>query len=325
MLDDLRVDLKVTVLADVDWMLLVRRSAGAARRARHRPRGAHALHGRRLQRQPRDHRLHRLQDVANKYLDYGMGINVITANKKVAWACWRPRRACAVQEQRAVAVRDDGAWLGPARPLDDQGQAERRHDHGRGRLRTPVPAQRRGRRRAALGRARAGGRRGFREPDPATTRFLDVERKTVGRARAGLKTELSDIEGECLLPAALKGWSPARPTARLVAAQRSRRQAVRRRLLRASRRRRARARCWCRSGGSTKTARRQSRETVDKGTALSRCQGNDNIIAIYSKRYSSQPLVIQGPGAGAEITASGLFADLLSLARSCVEWTQTGC
>ena len=66
-------------------------------------------------------------------------------------------------------------------------------------------------------------------------------------------------------------------------------------------------------------------EALPQSNALTRCVSNDNIIAIYSKRYSSQPLVIQGPGAGAEITASGLFADLLSLARSCVEWTQTGC
>ena len=57
-------------------------------------------------------------------------------------------------------------------------------------------------------------------------------------------------------------------------------------------------------------------ETVDKGTALSRCQGNDNIIAILSNRYSPQPLIIQGPGAGAAVTASGLYADLLQLTRT---------
>ena len=54
---------------------------------------------------------------------------------------------------------------------------------------------------------------------------------------------------------------------------------------------------------------------------LTRAVGNDNIISITSRRYSPQPLVIQGPGAGAEITASGLFADLLHLSRTLVEWT----
>ena len=54
---------------------------------------------------------------------------------------------------------------------------------------------------------------------------------------------------------------------------------------------------------------------------LTRAIGNDNIIAITSARYSPQPLVIQGPGAGADITAAGLFADLLGLSRTLVEWT----
>eukprot|EP00966_Prymnesium_polylepis_P195667 4535165-Prymnesium_polylepis.1 len=54
---------------------------------------------------------------------------------------------------------------------------------------------------------------------------------------------------------------------------------------------------------------------------MTRAVDNDNIIAITSGRYSPQPLVIQGPGAGADITASGLFADLLHLSRTLVEWT----
>ena len=42
----------------------------------------------------------------------------------------------------------------------------------------------------------------------------------------------------------------------------------------------------------------------------------NNIIAILSNRYSPQPLIIQGPGAGAAVTASGLYADLLQLTRT---------
>lgn len=41
--------------------------------------------------------------------------------------------------------------------------------------------------------------------------------------------------------------------------------------------------------------------------------GADNMLIIKSKRYCQQPLVIQGPGAGAEVTAAGVFADLLRL------------
>ncbi len=39
----------------------------------------------------------------------------------------------------------------------------------------------------------------------------------------------------------------------------------------------------------------------------------DNVIEFVTDRYSDNPLVIQGPGAGPEVTAAGLFADLLRL------------
>lgn len=43
--------------------------------------------------------------------------------------------------------------------------------------------------------------------------------------------------------------------------------------------------------------------------------GKDNIVLFYTNRYSEQPLVIKGAGAGAEVTASGVFADILRAAR----------
>ena len=42
-------------------------------------------------------------------------------------------------------------------------------------------------------------------------------------------------------------------------------------------------------------------------------RGSDNIIAFTTKRYSQTPLVIQGPGAGADVTAMGVFSDILKL------------
>lgn len=40
-------------------------------------------------------------------------------------------------------------------------------------------------------------------------------------------------------------------------------------------------------------------------------KGKDNIIMFYTERYHDQPLIIRGAGAGAEVTASGLFADII--------------
>jgi aspartokinase/homoserine dehydrogenase 1 len=44
-------------------------------------------------------------------------------------------------------------------------------------------------------------------------------------------------------------------------------------------------------------------------------KGADNIVAFRSRRYAEQPLVIKGPGAGAEVTAAGVFADIIRIAR----------
>jgi len=44
--------------------------------------------------------------------------------------------------------------------------------------------------------------------------------------------------------------------------------------------------------------------------------GTDNRVAIHSDRYRDQPLVIQGPGAGAEVTAAGLLDDVIRIASS---------
>ena len=43
-------------------------------------------------------------------------------------------------------------------------------------------------------------------------------------------------------------------------------------------------------------------------------RGTDNRIAIWSDRYRDRPLVIQGPGAGAEVTAAALLDDALKIA-----------
>jgi aspartokinase/homoserine dehydrogenase 1 len=42
--------------------------------------------------------------------------------------------------------------------------------------------------------------------------------------------------------------------------------------------------------------------------------GKDNIVLFYTDRYPEQPMVIKGAGAGAEVTASGVFADIIRAA-----------
>jgi aspartokinase/homoserine dehydrogenase 1 len=42
----------------------------------------------------------------------------------------------------------------------------------------------------------------------------------------------------------------------------------------------------------------------------------DNVVQFTTRRYRDNPLVVQGPGAGPEVTAAGVFADLLRVAAS---------
>ena len=41
--------------------------------------------------------------------------------------------------------------------------------------------------------------------------------------------------------------------------------------------------------------------------------GSDNIVSFVTERYKETPLVVKGPGAGAEVTAAGVFADLIQV------------
>ncbi|KAK7359313.1 hypothetical protein VNO77_01268 [Canavalia gladiata] len=51
-----------------------------------------------------------------------------------------------------------------------------------------------------------------------------------------------------------------------------------------------------------------------KDHPFAQLSGSDNIIAFTTRRYKNQPLIVRGPGAGAQVTAGGIFCDILRLA-----------
>jgi len=53
--------------------------------------------------------------------------------------------------------------------------------------------------------------------------------------------------------------------------------------------------------------------SVNKSHPFYNLKGNDNIVALTTQNYSTQPLIIRGRGAGAEFTASGIFSDILRI------------
>lgn len=57
-------------------------------------------------------------------------------------------------------------------------------------------------------------------------------------------------------------------------------------------------------------------EPVPKDTSFGRLEGQDNLFEIVTDRYAEAPLTIRGPGAGPEVTAAGVLADVLKVARA---------
>jgi len=54
-------------------------------------------------------------------------------------------------------------------------------------------------------------------------------------------------------------------------------------------------------------------QMVDENHPFYMLSGSDNIISFTTDRYKERPLVVKGPGAGAEVTAAGVFADLINI------------
>ncbi|MFU8811694.1 MAG: hypothetical protein ACNA78_01935 [Balneolaceae bacterium] len=62
-------------------------------------------------------------------------------------------------------------------------------------------------------------------------------------------------------------------------------------------------------GGTIRVGLRE----VDLNSPFGRLSGTNNLVVIRSRRYNDQPLIIQGPGAGKEVTAAGLMADIMNI------------
>jgi aspartokinase/homoserine dehydrogenase 1 len=54
-------------------------------------------------------------------------------------------------------------------------------------------------------------------------------------------------------------------------------------------------------------------QTVDENNPFYGLNGSDNMIVFTTDRYKERPLVVRGPGAGGEVTAAGVFAEILKI------------
>jgi homoserine dehydrogenase len=152
---------------------------------------------------------------------------------------------------------------------------------------------------------------GYTEPDPRDDLSgLDVARKALILARTiGRELDLTDIAVESLVPESLADCSVATFLERIADhdAAITERQA--------------------KAAAENATLKYVATVPADgpisvgvtavpTSTVLGALQGPENIISIRTERYDRYPLTISGPGAGAAVTAAGMIADLLELARA---------
>ena len=57
-------------------------------------------------------------------------------------------------------------------------------------------------------------------------------------------------------------------------------------------------------------------EEIPEGHPFYNLEGKDNIVMYFTERYPVQPMIVKGAGAGADVTASGLFADIIRIANN---------
>jgi len=151
---------------------------------------------------------------------------------------------------------------------------------------------------------------GYTEPDPRDDLSgMDVARKLIILAREmGLRLELEDIEIDSLVPSELASLS----IDDFLAALSEHDNAMLQRFTAA----RDAGQVLRYVGSLDRDGKATVRlESLPGEHSFAHINLTDNIVRFVSGRYSDNPLVVQGPGAGPAVTAAGVFADLLRLAR----------
>jgi aspartokinase/homoserine dehydrogenase 1 len=151
-------------------------------------------------------------------------------------------------------------------------------------------------------------RMGFTEPDPREDLSgQDVARKLLILGRQiGLKMDLDEVKVDSLVPRPLargkygSGFLPAFARYDAAMADRVKRATARGNVLRYV-------------GTLERGKASAGLKEFPRTHPIAAAKGSDNVIAFTTKRYARTPLVVQGPGAGADVTAMGVFSDILKL------------
>ena len=155
--------------------------------------------------------------------------------------------------------------------------------------------------------------KGYTEPDPRDDlNAMDAARKALILAReCGLSLEFANVDIEPILPAAC--FKAKDVDAFFKELEKSDAGFEKRRAEAAGRDRALRYVAVIEEGAAKLSLRAEA-----SGSPFRSLVDSDNIVVITTNRYSKLPMVIKGPGAGAQVTAGGVFADIVRIARTLV-------
>ena len=152
---------------------------------------------------------------------------------------------------------------------------------------------------------------GYTEPDPKIDLSgIDVARKILILAReSGFVLELSDIENNAFLPKACLETKTNEEFLASLDAHKSHFEA----LYDDAKKNNSRLKYVAKFENEKASVGLQQ---IPIGHDFYNLEGSDNIVLFYTDRYAQQPLIVKGAGAGAAVTASGIFADIIRIGKS---------
>ena len=155
--------------------------------------------------------------------------------------------------------------------------------------------------------------KGYTEPDPRDDlNAMDAARKALILAReCGIPLEFRNVKIEPILPAACFKAKDIETFFREL--EKSDAVFEKRRSQAAEK-----GKTLCYAAVIEEGAAKLSLREEDAASPFRMLTGSDNIVVITTDRYSKLPMVIKGPGAGAQVTAGGVFADIVRIARTLV-------